>query len=89
MPLLILGMSIAEPSAAFRAVNDGVLQMRGALLSVIERGQERSEISQNHESREIVASMLGPLLYRRFFSREPLDQAFVKRVVERALRKPD
>jgi len=31
--------------------------MRGALLSVIERGQERSEISQNHESREIVASI--------------------------------
>jgi len=62
-------------------------QMRGALVSVIERGKERGELPQSQDARELVASILGPILYRRFFSREPLDEAFAKRVVERALGK--
>jgi AcrR family transcriptional regulator len=62
-------------------------QMRGALLAVIEQAQKRGEISSDQDPREMVASILGPLLYRRFFSRELLDSAFAKRVVERALRK--
>ena len=64
-------------------------QMRGALVTVIERGQERGELPQSQDARELVASILGPILYRRFFSREPLDEAFARRVVERALRTAD
>jgi hypothetical protein len=33
----------------------------------------------------LVASILGPILYRRFFSREPLNETYAKAVVERAL----
>lgn len=62
-------------------------QMRSAVLTVIERAQQRGELSNSHDSKEMVASILGPLLYRRYFSRETLDEAFAKRVVERALRK--
>jgi len=62
-------------------------QMRGALVEVIEQAQKRGEIPRDQDPREMAASILGPLLYRRFFSREPLDSAFARRVVERALRK--
>jgi hypothetical protein len=62
-------------------------QMRGALVAVIERAQERGELPRSQEACELVASILGPILYRRFFSRETLDEGFAKRVVERALRK--
>jgi AcrR family transcriptional regulator len=64
-------------------------QMCGAFFSVIERAQERGEFARSQDARELVASILGPILYRRFFSREQLDEAFARKVVERALRKPD
>ncbi len=67
-------------------------QMCGAFFSVIERAQEAGELARSadpaEDARELVASILGPILYRRFFSREPLDDAFARSVVERALRKP-
>ena len=62
-------------------------QTCGAFVSVIVRAQERGELARSQDPRELVASIFGPLLYRRFFSREGLDEGFAKRVVERALRK--
>lgn len=64
-------------------------QMRGAFVTAIENAQERGELPLSQDPRELVASILGPILYRRFFSREPLNEAFAKKVVERALRIPD
>jgi AcrR family transcriptional regulator len=61
-------------------------QMRGPFVAVIERAQERGELLRSLDAKELVASIIGPLLYRRFFSREKLDEAFAKQVVERALR---
>jgi hypothetical protein len=60
-------------------------EMRGAFIAVIERAQERGELAKSRDALEIVASILGPILYRRFFSREPLDEAFLKSVVESVL----
>ena len=64
-------------------------QMRGAFVTAIERGQQRGELPRSQDPRELVASILGPILYRRFFSREPLNEAFAKTVVDRALCKKD
>lgn len=49
--------------------------------------QEPGELPRSQDPREFVALIFGPLLYRRFFSREGLDEGFAQRVVERALRK--
>ena len=62
--------------------------MRAAFQAVIERGQKTGEISPGQDVTEIVAAVLGPLFYRRWFSREPLDEHFVKNVVARALAGP-
>jgi AcrR family transcriptional regulator len=62
-------------------------QMRGAFIAVIQRAQKRGELPASQDARELVATILGPILYRRFFSREPLSETFVKTVVERALGK--
>lgn len=61
-------------------------QMRGAFVTVIERSQKLGELDRSLDARELVASILGPLFYRRFFSREPLNDSFAKKVVARALR---
>jgi hypothetical protein len=39
------------------------------------------------DSSRLIAAVLGPLFYRRWFSREELDEKFAKFVVETALRK--
>jgi hypothetical protein len=64
-------------------------QTRGAFVTAIERAQQRGELPRSQDARELVPSILGPILYRRFFSRELLDEAFAKRVVESALRAAD
>jgi AcrR family transcriptional regulator len=63
-------------------------QMRENLIAAIELAQERGELPRSQDAAELAASILGPILYRRFFSRERLDEGFAKKVVERALRKP-
>ncbi len=55
------------------------------LRVVIERAQQRGELPRNQNPSYIVAGMVGPLFYRRWFSRERLDERFVKSIVERVV----
>jgi AcrR family transcriptional regulator len=61
-------------------------EMRAAFRLIVERAQKRGEIAPGVDPSEFIASILGPLFYRRWFSREPLDERFVLRVVARAVR---
>ena len=60
-------------------------ELVGAFRTVIERGQKRGELARGRGTSEVIAALLGPLFYRRWFSREPLDERFVRGVVERAI----
>ena len=83
MPSII---DAAERNKDLAKVQSGIHgQMRGALVTVIERAQERGELSRSHDARELVDCILGPIFYRRFFSREPLDETFARSIVHRAL----
>lgn len=53
--------------------------------TVIERAKKKGEVARDAEPSEIVASLVGPLFYRRWFSRQPLDERFIKNVVERVI----
>jgi len=46
----------------------------------IQRGMESGQLCDGKPA-EIVAALVGPVFYRRWFSREPLDEPFVKSVV--------
>jgi AcrR family transcriptional regulator len=52
------------------------------LYAVIERAQGKGEVAEALDPSEIVASVVGPLFYRRWFSRQPLDERFVGSIVE-------
>jgi hypothetical protein len=56
-----------------------------AFREVVERGQRQGELPPGRDTSEVVASVLGSLFYRRWFSREALDERFVKSVVEIAV----
>ncbi len=55
--------------------------------SVIERAVQKGQLSRSTNASELIAAIVGPLFYRRWFSRETLDERFAKGTVERALRK--
>ncbi|WP_407571759.1 TetR/AcrR family transcriptional regulator [Deinococcus altitudinis] len=51
-------------------------------LEIVDRALSRQEIVPLAEPSALIASMLGPLYYRRWFTHEPLSPAFLKGVVE-------
>ncbi len=76
-------VDVAERDAEF-ALLHGKIQ-RGhavALRQVIERAADRGELSPNADRSTMVAALIGPLYYRRWFSREPIDRAFVETIVD-------
>lgn len=52
------------------------------LYAVIERAQANGELSRSCDPSAVVASVVGPLFYRRWFSRQPLDEEFVANIVQ-------
>ena len=63
--------------------------MMSAFRTVVARARERGEIGAERDPAEITASIAGPLFYRRWFSREPLDEKFVRGLVKRAIEPQD
>jgi hypothetical protein len=62
------------------------VEMTTGFRTIIERAQQRGEVPDNRGVTEIVALVVGPLFYRRWLSREPIDEGFVNRVIENAIR---
>jgi len=60
-------------------------EMRYPFCAVVERAQQKGQARRGVNPAEIVAAVLGPLFYRRWFSREPLDDTFVKAVVQNVI----
>lgn len=56
-----------------------------AYLTVIARARARGEALRERDPTLVVASIMGPLFFRRWFSREPIDDAVVDSVVEGAM----
>jgi len=50
-------------------------------LGVAERAKGRGELAPGQKAPDIVAALVGPFFYRRWFSREPINAQFVKGVV--------
>ena len=61
-------------------------QFNAPFLAVVERARARGALARDETPAEVVAAVLGPLYFRRWFSKEPIDPAFVATVVRRAIR---
>lgn len=59
-----------------------------AVRAVIERAMDRGQLPPDADPAALIAGLFGPLYYRRWFSREPLDEAFVAAVVRRVVPLP-
>ncbi len=71
----------AERDPEFADIHKGIQQQHAApLTEVLERAADRGQLQATADRSSMVAALLGPLFYRRWFSREPLDDHFVNTV---------
>jgi AcrR family transcriptional regulator len=56
------------------------------LQSIIQRAMQKGELPKTTDAALLVAALTGPLFYRRWFSREPLTNAFAKQIVRLVFR---
>lgn len=52
---------------------------------ILERAVSRGEVHESVDTAVVVATLLGPLFYRRWYSREPLDDFFIESVGEQVV----
>ena len=55
--------------------------------TVIQRAVRNGELPRTTDAAVLIAALTGPLFYRRWFSREPVSDAFAKQIVERVIRR--
>ncbi len=60
-------------------------RLMAPFVTVAERAKVRGELAPDRQPADVIAAIAGPLFYRRWFSREPLDATFVARVVHDTL----
>jgi AcrR family transcriptional regulator len=79
-------VDVAERDPEFAAVH-GTIQRGHAnpVRTVLERAVERGELSESADVSTMVSGLVGPLYYRRWFSREPIDDGFVATIARGVL----
>lgn len=82
-------VDVAERDPEFADIHSRIQHGHAApLREVIERAAGRGEIPAATDHSAMIAALLGPLFYRRWFSREPTDDAFVRTVVGVVIGRP-
>lgn len=76
----------AERNPEFAEIHSRIQRGHAApLREALQRAIERGELSAQTDVSTIVAALMGPLFYRRWFSREPIDDQFVKAIIKSVL----
>ena len=57
-------------------------------IEVGDRARKRGELPPGYKATDLGAAVVAPLFYRRWFSREPIDDHFVKTVVNGVVGRP-
>jgi AcrR family transcriptional regulator len=57
-----------------------------SVSTIIARARRRGEVRRAADASELASVLVGPLLYRCLFSRQPLSEAFLKVIVDHAAR---
>ena len=50
--------------------------------SVVERAKDRGEVQRDRPADDLIAAVVGPLFYRRWFSKEPINADFVDAIID-------
>jgi AcrR family transcriptional regulator len=79
-------VDVAERDPEFAGVHGTIQRGHAApLREVIERAAGRGLISAAADPSSMVSALIGPLYYRRWFSREPIDDQFIQTIVRNVI----
>lgn len=79
-------VDVAEHDPAFADVHSSIQRRHAApVRAILDRAVRRAEIPASTDLSAVSAALLGPLYYRRWFSREPLQETFVHLVIDGVL----
>ena len=79
-------VDVAERDPEFAGIHGKIQRGHAApLRAVIERAAGRGLISPATDPSSMVSALIGPLYYRRWFSREPIDDQFVTTIVSNVI----
>lgn len=79
-------VDVAERDPEFAAVHGAIQRGHAApLRQVLDRAAERGDIPATTDRSFVVSALMGPLYYRRWFAREPIDEQFVVALVGNVL----
>jgi AcrR family transcriptional regulator len=82
-------VDVAERDPEFAAVHGTIQRGHAApLRTVIERATDRGLIPAETDPSSMISALIGPLYYRRWFSREPIDDQFVQAIVSNVISGP-
>src|SRR5450755_227584 len=72
-------VDVAERDPEFADIHRRIQHGHAApLREVIDRAAAKGEIAGTADRSTMIAGLMGPLFYRRWFSREPIDEQFIK-----------
>jgi AcrR family transcriptional regulator len=76
----------AERDREFAETHSRIQRRHAApIREALERGASRGELPEDADVSTIIAALLGPLFYRRWFSREPINDRFIEATVKRVV----
>jgi AcrR family transcriptional regulator len=79
-------VDVAERDPEFAEVHAKIQRGHAiALRKVLERAADRGELPATADRSVMVSALIGPLYYRRWFSREPIDDRFVQAIVRNVI----
>jgi AcrR family transcriptional regulator len=79
-------VDVAERDAEFARVHGKIQRGHAApLRAVIERAAGRGLIPATADPPSMISALIGPLYYRRWFTREPIDDQFVKTITRNVI----
>jgi AcrR family transcriptional regulator len=79
-------VDVAERDPEFARLHGKIQRGHAApLREVIERAADRGLISAATDPSSMMSALIGPLYYRRWFSREPIDDQFVTTIVRNVI----
>ena len=75
-------VDVAERDPEFAEVHGRIQRGHAvAVRAVLQRAVDTGELPASADHSAMVSALIGPLYYRRWFSREPIDEAFIAKIV--------
>ena len=80
----LIAASVRDPNLRV-SLDEYIRYRRQPLQTILGRGLERGELAADTDVEVVIDALIGPFVYRRLLSHDPLDTAFVERLLRTVL----